>query len=46
MRSIGIPDRLVFGAKKKGSHSLSDAPYMLTCEQVETYYLNSVAGVP
>lgn len=39
VRSIGVPDRLVLGAKKNG------VPYMLTCAEVEPYYLNTVAGV-
>ena len=44
-RYIGIPDRLVLGPRKKGSHVLAHEPYMLTCAEVEPYYLNTVAGV-
>jgi hypothetical protein len=39
-RFIGVPDRLVLGAKKNGT------PYMLSRDEVEAYYLNTVAGVP
>ena len=39
-RFIGVPDRLVLGAKKNGT------PYMLSRDEVEGYYLNTVAGVP